>query len=609
MATANSGSPTASPGRRTSFAYVEMTLNVVGISAHYHDAACCILNQGRLIAAIQEERLSRVKHDPRLPTRAFVACLELAGMAIDDIDCIAYYEDPRMKLSRQLWMVIPRLSDVPESTLTRLDAGRPEREIRELLGFQGHLEFVEHHLSHAASSFFFSGFDHAATFTSDGVGEWATTTFGSARQCEVDLFEEIAFPHSLGLLYSSFTQYLGFEVNDAEYKVMGLAPYGQPRFVDEIWSVVERIDNGQLRLNMRFFDFLSGNQMHSKALCELLGEPPRQTHETLTQFHKDVAKSVQVVLEETLLDQIGYLYERVPSKNLCYAGGVALNCVANERLRKEGPFQNIFIQPAASDAGGALGAAAVAFTRLSRQRPTARMNHVFLGPQYSSDEIMALFSGSDVNVKDYRGDETGLLRATARRLANGGTVGWFQGRMEFGPRALGARSILADPRDPAMRARINAVIKQRETFRPFAPAVLDSKASEHFDLDHLSSFMLETCAVSSQLDLPSITHVDGSARVQTVDQLTNPRFFKLLEAFDELTGCPILLNTSFNMSGEPIVCTPTDALMCFLRSQLDTLILEDLVLDRESIPETWKSWFEGQASPITGVSSTIYTLL
>jgi carbamoyltransferase len=592
-----------------------MALNILGISAHYHDAACCLLRDGELIAAAEEERFSRAKHDPQLPLRAFRFCLEQGGITLADVDCIAYYENPEKKLSRQIWMALsPESSPViRQRVLSRLPdrVGRVERQIRQRLGYTGRLEIFDHHHSHAASSFFYSGFEEAAVLTVDGVGEWATTTFGRAAGSAIDLFEEVHFPSSLGLLYSTLTSYLGFEVNDGEYKVMGLAPYGVPRYVEQVRALVTRGEGGQYRLNLEYFDFLRRDRMYSDRLIELFGEPPRSPESELLAFHQDVARSVQQVLEEILLDAVTYLHGRVPSRNLCMAGGVALNCVANSRVLRDGPFAELFVQPAASDAGGCLGAAALAHVRLTGERPAqGRLTHMYWGPAPSADDIAGLLAGTALHALDYRGRPEGLLEATVDRLAAGKVVGWFQGRMEFGPRALGARSILADPRDEGMRDRINALVKMRESFRPFAPAVFAPQAGEHFAIDHSSPFMLETCQVSSPLDLPAITHVDRSARLQTVDPESSPRFAALLARFADRTGCPILLNTSFNVRGEPIVCTPEDALLCFSRSGIDALVLEDFVIDRESIPPSWSKTAARQGRPAApGVGYKVYTLL
>ena len=582
---------------------------VVGVAAYFHDSSCCVLVDGRLVAAAQEERFSRIKHDSSLPRQAFRWCLASAGLTIADVDCIAWYEDPVAKLGRQLWMGLPNVPPVSPPFLFKLDAARPARELRELLGWEGRVEFVPHHLAHAASAFDFSGWDAAAVMTVDAVGEWATTSYGRANATEIELFEEVRFPHSLGLFYSAITSYLGFDVNDAEYKVMGLAPYGQPAYVDQMRRLIEVLPGGQFRLNLEYFDFLGGARMFSEALCKLFGRAPRAPESELDQFARDVARSAQGVLEEILLAKAAWLHQQTGLPRLCMAGGVALNCVANGRILREGPFDELFVQPAASDAGAALGAATVAYRRVTGTAPPRMaMPHVLLGPSYSTGEIKSLFSGSGVPVREFA-DTAALVDHVAERLSRGEVAGWFQGAMEFGPRALGSRSILADPRQPAMRDRVNAFVKKREAFRPFAPAVLAERAREHFDLDHDSPFMLETCQVRSPLELPAITHVDGSARPQTVAAEVNPRFHALLRAFEARTGCPILLNTSFNLRGEPIVCSPVDAVLCFVRSDLDCLVLENIVLDRRDLPAQWRDWFAESSSERSGVSSMVYTLL
>jgi carbamoyltransferase len=587
-------------------------VNVVGISAFYHEAACCLLRDGRLVAAAEEERFTRIKHDPRLPVHAFRFCLQRAGLGIQDLHAVGYYESPVKKLSRQLWAGPPQ---GVSPAMPWLDALRPEREIREVLGWDGPLLMFEHHLSHAASAFDFSGFEEAAILTVDGVGEWATTTYGRGGTDGIELFEQVEFPHSLGLLYSTITGYLGFRVNDGEYKVMGLAPYGQPRYLDQMRALLRSEAGGQYRLNLDYFDFLRGTRMHSERLAGLLGGPARAAESEITQRHQDIARSLQVVLEETLLEKARWLHERVPSPNLCLSGGVALNCVANGRILREGPFRRLFVQPAAGDAGGALGAAALAHARLTGSRlPRQRLRDVYLGPRHEASEVAALLEALGVTALDYRGREGELLEAVVDRLAAGRVVGWFHGAMEFGPRALGARSILADPRDPGMRERLNRLVKKREAFRPFAPSVLQEEAAAHFALDHPSEFMLETCAVRSPLELPAITHVDGSARPQTVDAERAPRYAALIRAFAARTGCPLLVNTSFNVRGEPIACSPTDALVTMAESDIDCLVLEDFVIDRPALAEPllallrhWNGLYNTRGE--RPVSSTVYTFL
>lgn len=583
---------------------------IVGISAHFHDSACCLICDGELIAAVQEERFSRQKYEHEMPKAAFRYCLRQAGATVADVDLLAYYENPTLKLGRQLWMGLPRIPPSHEESLFRLDAMRPIREIREILGYEGKVHFVEHHEAHAASSYYFSGFDEAAILTVDGVGEWTTTAYGCASGNDLSLFEQVSFPHSLGLLYSAITSYLGFGVNDGEYKVMGLAPYGVPRFLKQIRSLIQTESGGQYRLDMRYFDFLQGHKMYSDNMIELLGCPPRERGAEISDFSADLASSLQTVLEEILLEKVHYLHTRAPSENLCLAGGVALNCVANSRVLQRGPFRQLFVPPAAGDAGGALGAAALAARQLEPRRRMRMLDHAYVGPEFGDDEIAAAFAAGASGVKDYRGEESALLSATTDRLAAGAVVGWFQGRMEFGPRALGARSILADPRVEGMRDRINQAVKKRESFRPFAPAVVSERANEFFAIDHESPFMLEVFDVRCPALLPAVTHVDGSARVQTVTSAANPRFHRLLEEFGRRTGCPVLVNTSFNIRDEPIVCTPYEALLCFLRSEMDCVVIEDFLVDRDAVPKAWLEWFEGSVpQPRSLRNEILYTFL
>ncbi len=589
-------------------------MNIIGLSAFYHESACCLLQDGRLVAAVAEERFSRVKHDARVPVQAFRYCLEAGGLSLPDVDVVAYYESPQKKLSRQLWAGVPE----GDEELAWLDPHQPERAIRERLGYDGPILFFDHHQSHAASAFYFSGFRDAAILTVDGVGEWATTTYGRGEEAALEVFEKVHFPHSLGLLYATITSYLGFRVNNGEYKVMGLAPYGEPRFVDQIRQLIADGPGGQYTLAMDYFDFARGRRMFSPALCELFDAPPRVPESEITPFHCDVARSVQAVLEEMLMAKVRYLAGRVDSANLCMAGGVALNCVANGRIVCEGPFERLFVQPAAGDAGGCLGAAALAHIQKTGQRHSDEsLARIFLGPRFSADDVASMLAATGLPAHDFRHREADLLDAVADRLARNQVVGWFHGAMEFGPRALGARSILANPLDPGIRDRLNAMIKKREAFRPFAPSVLAGHAAEHFDLDHPSPFMLETCRVVSPLALPCITHVDGSARPQTVERAHNPRFAALLEAFYRRTGCPMLVNTSFNVRGEPIVCTPADALLCMGRSGLDALVLEDFLIDRAMLPDTWEpllaAWHSRRRSAFgrskSAIEENLYTFV
>jgi carbamoyltransferase len=590
--------------------------NIIGISGGYHDSACSLLQDGALVAAVQEERFSRVKNDRSFPVRAFAYCLQEGGITISDVDCIGYYEDPCLKLGRQIWMgFMPNLPPARrESIFDRISGSQPERTIRDTLGYEGRVEIFDHHLSHAASTYYFSGFDEAAILTVDGVGDWATTTYGFGKGPNIERFEQVDFPDSLGFFYSAITGYLGFEVNEGEYKVMGLAPYGEPEYADKIRKLVEVTSEGQYRLNMKYFGFLTEDCMYTNELIALLGQPPREPESELTQFHMDVARSAQVVLEEVLLEKTRYLHTKFPSENLCMAGGVSLNVVANGRCLREGPFKRLFVQPAAGDAGSSIGAAAMAHVRVTGEPPLVKkLEDVYLGPANSVSETYKLLKASSARFQDFRGREDELISYTVDRLIEGKVIGWSQGRMEFGPRALGARSILADPRRPEMRDRINALVKMREGFRPFAPAVLESEYQNHFALDHPSPFMLETCDVISPIDLPAITHIDGSARIQTVNGKSNPRFAKLLEEFYRRTGCPIILNTSFNLRGEPIVCTPIHAIRCFTRSQIDLLVVEEFVLDRPGIPAFWEALgqFADKTLPDANrvVEHSVYTML
>jgi carbamoyltransferase len=588
-------------------------MNIVGLSAFFHESACCLIRDGRVVAAAEEERFTRVKHDPRLPVHAFRFCLEAGGIGIDEIDVLAYYENPVHKLSRQLWAGPPAGS--PDD-LAWIDPGQPERAIREGLGYEGPIRICDHHASHAASAFFFSGFPEAAVLTVDGVGEWATTTYGVGRGASLERFEEVEFPHSLGLLYSTLTSYLGFEVNDGEYKVMGLAPYGEPRYLAEMRRLIESGPGGQYRLDLSYFDFVRGRRMYSDRLCDLFGAPPRPRGGEITPFHRDIARSLQVVLEEILLEKTHYLHERTGLSDLCMAGGVALNVVANGRILREGPFERLFVQPAAGDSGGCLGAAALAWAEASGTPPEP-LRHVYLGPRWMPDQVAEILAATGLQATDFRGREADLLEAVVDRLVRGEVIGWFHGAMELGPRALGARSLLADPRDPDMRDRLNRLVKKREAFRPFAPSVLASRAAENFDLDHASPYMLETCEVISPLDLPAITHVDRSARPQTVDPEVAPRYAALLEAFHRRTGCPLLVNTSFNVAGEPIVASPVDALFSLGTSGIDALVLEDFLLDRAALPENWPdllaAWRSRARSPFargrSAISEELYTFV
>ncbi len=548
---------------------------IVGVSAFFHEAAAAVLVDGALVAASAEERFSRIKHDPRLPVQAYRFCLEAAGVGPDGVDAVAFYESPAKKVDRQRWAG----SSPPPGQPDALDPGRPERMIREHLGHAGPILTFDHHLSHAASAYHFSGFDDAAVLTVDGVGEWATTGYHRAVGEHIETIDEVQFPHSLGLLYAAVTSYLGFRVNDGEYKVMGLAPYGEPVLADRVRRLVRSTGGAGFELDMRYFDFVGGEQMYSAAFVDLLGRPPRRPGEAVDGFWADVAASTQLVLEELLLEKVAHLAGLVDSPNLCLAGGVALNCVANGRIRREGPFADVFVPPPAGDDGGSLGAAALAHVALTGERPERRrLAGAAFGPGYGSGEVTAALRSAGLPAEP-AGPDT-----VADRLAAGQVVGWFDGAMEIGPRALGHRSILADPRDAAMRERLNAQVKRREAFRPFAPSVVAGAASAHLDLAWPSPFMLETCQVVSPLPLPAVTHVDGSCRPQTVDPDAEPRFAALLAAFAARTGCPVLLNTSLNVAGEPIACSPADALRTMAVAGLDALVLEGVLVEAGALP-------------------------
>ena len=581
---------------------------VLGISAGYHDAAAALVVDGDVVAAAQEERFTRVKHDPSMPVHAATWCLSAGGVGEDGLDAVVFYDKPLTTYERILATHaevgprgFPQLARAVR-TWTR-DKLWVAAAVDRLLASAGvgraPLHYAEHHLSHAAAAFYPSPFEEAAVLTVDGVGEWATTTIGVGRGAALDLDVQIDFPDSLGLLYSTATAYCGFEVNDGEYKLMGLAPYGEPTFVEALLSeVVDLADDGSFRLDQRFFDYRAGARMASRRLHDLLGGPPRRGDEPLDQRHADVARSFQAVLEEAVLGLAGEAHRRTGLPRLCLGGGVALNCVANSRLLREGPFEEVWVQPAAGDAGSAVGAALWAsHAVLGRPRRVGRpdaMRGAALGPAFGPSEVGAWLNDNGVDHEVVE-DRSARCEQVAAALADGAVVGWFEGPMEFGPRALGHRSILADPRDAGMVARLNGLVKGREGFRPFAPAVTEEAAAEWFDVDRPSPYMLFTAPVRSfrgtpggagfaerlaavSSDLPACTHVDGSARVQTVARDTHPALWTLLDAFGNLTGCPVLLNTSFNRAGEPVVRTPADALRCAAAAGLDLLVLEDCVV-------------------------------
>ena len=558
--------------------------HVLGISAYYHDSAAALLRDSVLVAAAQEERFTRKKNDERFPTHATAFCLKFGGIAEADLDAVVFYDKPIIKFARLLEsylavaphgvITFPRV--LPSWLAEKLNLRKTIRGELPGLRKDCRILFTEHHQSHAASAFYPSPFKEAAILTVDGVGEWATTTIGRGSGTETEILKELRFPHSLGLLYSAFTAYCGFRINSGEYKLMGLAPYGQPKYAAAIYdNLIDLKPDGSFWLNMDYFAFLRSLVMTNDKFHALFGGPPRKPESAIDSRHKDVAASIQAVTNEIMLRLARHARELTGMKNLCMAGGVALNCVANGLILREKIFDDLWIQPAAGDAGGALGAA------LAVTKARCDMQAALLGPEFSEAEIeSALHSHSAVYE---RFDEAELLRRTAELIAAEKVVGWVQGRMEFGPRALGSRSILGDPRSPKMQSQMNLKIKFRESFRPFAPVVRAERLSDYFELDRESPYMLLVAPVRKS-GLPAVTHVDNSARVQTLKREENPRFYSLLEAFEKLTGCPVMINTSFNVRGEPIVCTPDDAYRCLVNTEMDYLVIGNFILDRLKQP-------------------------
>ncbi|HYD47831.1 MAG TPA: carbamoyltransferase, partial [Terriglobales bacterium] len=539
---------------------------------------------GEVIAAASEERFTRKKHDADMPVNAIRYCLEAGRIRVDDLDYVGFYEKPFVKFKRILFTHLacyprslkPFLKAVPSWMHEKLVI---PSVIRQKIGYEGEVLMTEHHLSHAASSFLVSPFEEAAIITVDGVGEWSTATYGKGQGNDINLFKEIRFPHSLGLLYTAFTSYLGFKVNSAEYKVMGLAPYGEPKYYDKVRQLIDVRPDGSFALDMRYFNYLSGLTMTNGKFEELMGAPARKSDGPMEQFHMDIAASVQKVTEDVMLVMARHVHKETGSKNLCLAGGVALNCVANGRILREGPFDHIYVQPAAGDAGGAIGVATYIHHSLLKNPRKFVMRHAYTGPEYSNEEIREFLVGHDIPYTELSNQE--MVSRVAKLIADQAVIGWFQGRMEFGPRALGSRSILADPRNPENKDRVNLKIKFREGFRPFAPSVLADRCGEFFELDEPSPFMLLVAQVRPEKRvIPSVTHVDGSARVQTVDRELNPLFYDLIDEFGKLTGVPVIINTSFNVRGEPIVCTPGDAYRCFVETGMDYLAIGNFLLDK-----------------------------
>lgn len=608
---------------------------ILGISAYYHDSAAALLSKGEILAAVQEERFSRKKHDARFPQHAVRYCLAEADVRLLDLDQIVFYDKPLVKFERLLETYLSYAPNGFRSFLAAMPVWLKEKLYlkstlkKELAALAGCKEaelpplfFNEHHRSHAASAFYPSPFEKAAVMCLDGVGEWATTSIWRGEGNHLEPVWEIDFPHSLGLLYSAFTYYTGFKVNSGEYKLMGLAPYGEPKYVDLILDrLLDLKEDGTFRLDMRYFNYATGLTMTNERFAKLFGGPARKAESEVTQREMDIARSIQEITEEVVLRLARTVHRELGYDYLCLAGGVALNCVANGRILREGPFKDIWIQPAAGDAGGALGAALTTwhdYHDAPRQvNGTDSMAGSYLGPRYSEGDIRDQLDALGAKYQILNDEQ--LMPRLAEILADEHVVGWFQGRMEFGPRALGGRSIIGDPRSSKMQSVMNLKIKYRESFRPFAPSVLREEVANYFELDHDSPYMLLVAPVKKELrkemtdeedrlfgieklhvprsTIPAVTHVDYSARVQTVDEHTNPRYFQLLKAFQAATGCAVLVNTSFNVRGEPIVCTPEDAYRCFMRTEMDYLVVENFLLAKTDQPEwekddSWKEEFE-----------------
>jgi carbamoyltransferase len=586
-------------------------VNILGLSAFYHDSAACLVRDGEIIAAAQEERFTRKKHDASFPKHAVMYCLREGGIVVNELECVAFYEKPFLKFDRILHSYLAYAPAGLKSFLIAIPLWIRERIwmkelIRRELGCDCKVFFPEHHESHAASAFFPSPFPEAAFLTIDGVGEWTTTSYGVGSRNHIQMLAELRFPHSLGLLYSAFTYLTGFKVNSGEYKLMGLAPYGQPKYRDVILrELIDLKDDGSFRLNMKYFNYGVGLTMTNAAFNRLFDRPPRKPESKLTQSDMDLARSIQDVTDEIMLRMARHVRKQTGQRNLCLAGGVALNCVANGHILRERIFDRIWIQPAASDAGGALGAALFAWHQILGKERKADDVHdsqrgSYLGPTYSNDKIRAYLETQKIPFTELTDDE--LPEKIADLINAQKVIGWFYGRMEFGPRALGARSIIGDPQSPKMQELMNLKIKFRESFRPFAPSVLREKLSDWFELDEESPYMLLVAPVSKnrrreliadeqnlfglqklltiRSEIPAVTHVDYSARIQTVTDQHQPMFYRMIKKFDERYGCPVIINTSFNVRGEPIVATPEDAFICFMRTNMDYLLLGNFLLEK-----------------------------
>ena len=606
---------------------------ILGVSAFYHDSAACLIRNGEIIAAAQEERFNRQKHYEGFPKKSIIFCLNQANLTFKDIDYVTFYEKPFLKFERLLETYLAfapkgfksfKMSMplwIKDKLFQKSMLIKDLNKLDDKVSWISKILFSEHHLSHAASAFFPSPFEESAILTMDGVGEYATTTISHGYQNKIQIQKEINFPHSLGLLYSAFTYYTGFKVNSGEYKVMGLAPYGEPKYVSKIKdNLINILDDGSFKLNMSYFDYCTGLTMTNKKFDSLFGRKPRKPEDLLTNFEMDIAASIQKVTEEVVLKICNNVKKTTNAKNLCLSGGVALNCVANGKLLQENIFENIWIQPASGDAGGALGAALASYYIISNNKRKVEkmdsMNGSYLGPSFKNNEIEKSLKDNGAHFKKL--SRSSLIEKTARYLSEGKAVGWMSGRMEFGPRALGSRSILADPRSHNTQKNLNLKVKYRESFRPFAPSILSEHTKDWFNLNQVSPYMLLVADVAKEKQIrmtkkqeslfgidklniprssvPAITHVDYSSRVQTVHKETNLRYYELIEKFFELTGCPILVNTSFNVRGEPIVCTPEDAFKCFMGTDLDVLVIEDYILlkknQKKELKKSYKDKYE-----------------
>ncbi|MDA1209159.1 MAG: carbamoyltransferase [bacterium] len=563
---------------------------ILGVSCFYHDSGAVLIKDGEIIFAAQEERFTRKKQDESVPKETVKHALKYAGITIADISAVGFYEKPFLKFFDR---ILQTTFKVWPKGLAQYHHAMQEwmtkklwipHHIEKELGYKGPIYYTTHHESHAASTYFVSGFDDAAIVTVDGVGEWATTTIGEGKGTELSIKKEIHYPHSLGLLYSAMTYYIGFKVNSAEYKVMGLAPYGEPKYMDQMRELIDIQDDGGFALNMKYFTFEHGMTMTGRSMEKLFGQPRRDPESELTQFHKDIARSVQEITEEAMMTIVKEAKRICPSNNLCLSGGVALNCVANGKILRSKIFENVFIQPASGDAGGALGVALAIWHRKFDGKKAAKMNHAYFGSSYSDEEVESFLKKHGLPYTKLGDSE--CATHVAKLMEGDNVIGWFQGRMEYGPRALGNRSIIADARNKENWQKVNLKIKFRESFRPFAPTILEERTKEYFDLDCESPYMLLVADVhpNKREKIPAVTHVDGTARIQTINREQNPKYYDLIKAFADNTGCPVIINTSFNVRGEPIVESPADALNCFLHTHMDYLVLGNYLLSKSEMP-------------------------